>query len=813
MKQKSVDRLFEIMDALAGPLALASKDNFSRLPNIKGLEGLVTGLIQEAIPLSSDPSLKAKLRALQENFAGFEEITGREKEERIGKGKGLLAEMRGALDSFKGTGQPSCEEEIAQVLRSPMQFVKGVGPKISQLLKKKGIETVEDALYNLPIRYEDRRQIRRIADLTTGDRCVGYAEVIAAGEVVYPKSRRRVYEAILGDGSGFITAKWFQGIQYIRGRLKKGDRVIFYGDIRGYRSQKEIHHPDLEWAEGTEEGDSLNFGRIVPVYSETEGLYQRRIRGIMHQVVQNAARKITSSIPPQVSARCNLMPLAEALCEVHFPQAYLDIEQLNRKTSRPHQRLAFEEFFFLELGMALRRRGNAQEEGIAFQTGRSASAERLLENLPFTLTKAQERVLEEIKGDMAKTHPMNRLLQGDVGSGKTAVALVASLIAIDNGYQAALMAPTEILAEQHYLNLREWLRGLDVRAVLLTGRIKGKERDELYRAITEGEAQLVVGTHALIQEGLSFKRLGLGVVDEQHRFGVMQRARLKRKGAVPDLLVMTATPIPRTLAMTLYGDMEVSVLDELPPGRGPIVTRVYREKDRGAVYRTVAEEIAKGKQAYVVYPLVEESERMDLRDATQGAQRLQQVIFPDYRVGLIHGRMKGEEKERVMKAFREGAIQILVATTVIEVGIDCPNVTAMVVEHAERFGLSQLHQLRGRIGRGPHPSVCLLLAAPRLGKEAWRRLKVMEETLDGFRIAEEDLAIRGPGEFLGVRQWGLPDLRVANLIRDVRLLQQARREAFALIDQDPQLGREEHRSLMETIRARWQEKLELASVG
>jgi ATP-dependent DNA helicase RecG len=400
-----------------------------------------------------------------------------------------------------------------------------------------------------------------------------------------------------------------------------------------------------------------------------------------------------------------------------------------------------------------------------------------------------------------------------VGSGKTAVALVASLIAIDNGFQAALMVPTEILAEQHYLNLREWLRGSDVKVVLLTGRIKGKERDELYQAITEGTAQLVVGTHALIQEGVSFKRLGLGVVDEQHRFGVMQRARLKRKGTVPDLLVMTATPIPRTLAMTLYGDMEVSVLDELPPGRGPITTRVYREKDRGAVYRMVGEEIAKGRQAYVVYPLVEESEQLDLRDATQGVQRLQREIFPDYRVGLIHGRMKGEEKEEVMGAFRKEAIQILVATTVIEVGIDCPNVTAMVVEHAERFGLSQLHQLRGRIGRGAYPSVCLLLAAPRFGREAWRRLKVMEETLDGFRIAEEDLAIRGPGEFLGVRQWGLPDLRVANLIRDVRLLQQARREAFALIDQDPQLGREEHRSLVEAVRGKWQGRLELASVG
>jgi ATP-dependent DNA helicase RecG len=811
MQNTHMDRLFEIIDAIAAPLVLASKDNFSRLPHITGLEALIIGLTEEAIPLSPDSSIQTKLRALQGHFVGFEEATDGAKEERIRQGERLLAEIRELLTST-GKDEPSHQGEIAHLLRTSIQYVKGVGPRISQLLKKKGIETVEDALYNLPIRYEDRREIRRIADLRVGERCVGYAEVMAAGEVVYPKSRRRVYEAMLGDGSGIITAKWFQGIKYIRGRLKKGDQVIFCGEIRGYRSQREIHHPDLEWVEG-KEADSLHFGRVVPVYSETEGLYQRRIRGIMHQVVQDAAGKMTSPIPPQVRQRCNLMSLSEALCEVHFPQDYLDIERLNLKTSRPHQRLAFEEFFFLELGMALRRRGIAQEEGIAFQTGKSPLADRLLERLPFDLTKAQGRVIEEIKGDMATPHPMNRLLQGDVGSGKTAVALVASLIAIDNGYQAAVMAPTEILAEQHYLNLREWLGGLDVRACLLTGRIKGKERDKLYGAITEGEAQLVVGTHALIQEGLSFKKLGLSVVDEQHRFGVMQRARLKRKGMVPDLLVMTATPIPRTLAMTLYGDMEVSVLDELPPGRGPIVTMVYREKERGEVYRRVEEELGKGRQAYCVYPLVEESERMDLRDATQGAQRLQEEVFPHYRVGLIHGRMKGEEKERIMRAFREGEIQVLVATTVIEVGIDCPNATVMVVEHAERFGLSQLHQLRGRIGRGVHPSVCLLLAPSRIGKEAWRRLKVMEETIDGFRIAEEDLAIRGPGEFLGVRQWGLPDFRVANLIRDVRLLQQARQEAFALIDHDPQLSREEHLPLREIIQAKWLERLELAAVG
>ncbi len=806
-----MDRLTEILDSIAGPLHLASKDDFSHLPKIRGLEGLITRLTEEAMPISPDPSIHDKLRDIQETFIGFDDVTGSEKEARIARGRHLLDEIKGLITSEE-TVRPYRHGEISPVLNTSVRFVKGVGPKLALLLKKKGIETVEDALYNLPFRYEDRRAIKRIADLTVGGRGVGYAEVIATGEVFYPKSRRKVYEAILGDGSGFITAKWFQGIRYVQGRLKKGDRVVFCGELRGYRGQVEIIHPDLEWMDDTGE-DSLHFGRIVPVYSETEGLYQRRIRGIMHQVIQEYAPRITSPVPPQVCGRCNLMPIAEALREVHFPREYLDSEQLNRKTSRPHQRLAFEEFFFLELGMALRRKGIAMEEGIPFQMEKTPAAEELLQKLPFVLTQAQERVIEEIRGDMRTPHPMNRLLQGDVGSGKTVVALVASLIAIDNGYQAAVMAPTEILAEQHYINLRGLLGDLGVKTALLTGRSKGKERDEIYQTIRAGKAQLVVGTHALIQEGLAFKRLGLAVVDEQHRFGVMQRARLRRKGKMPDLLVMTATPIPRTLAMTLYGDMEVSVLDELPPGRGPIVTTVYRERERGEVYRAVQEEIEKGRQAYIVYPLVEESERMDLRDATQGAQRLQGEIFPHYTVGLIHGRMKGEEKERIMLAFHEGKIQILVATTVIEVGIDYPNATVMVVEHAERFGLSQLHQLRGRIGRGPHPSRCLLVAKGKVNREAWRRLKVMEETTDGFRIAEEDLAIRGPGEFLGVRQWGLPDFRVANLIRDVRLLQQARREAFALVDQDPLLSKEEHLPLREVLRERWQEKLELAAVG
>jgi ATP-dependent DNA helicase RecG len=809
-----MDRFNDLLDTIARPLQLARGNNFSRLPNIRGLGALVTHTVNEALSFSSPPTVRRRLQQLKGEFSGFDDAVLPLQQQKVHNGTILLNEIFDILQSDRSTAEYD-HDMLTGLLETPIRFIKGVGPKIALLLKKKGIEQVEDALFTLPLRYEDRRTQQRIADLAVGERAVGSAEVLVAGEVTYPKSRRRVFEAVLGDTSGFITAKWFQGVPYIRTRLKKGDRVVFCGEVRGYRSRKELHHPDLEWIDNTDdaEADSLHFGRIVPVYSETEGLSQRRIRTIMHRVITEYAPKVTSPIPVEVTERCTLMPLPDAFREAHFPDLYDDVQLLNLQTSPAHQRLAFEEFFFLELGMALRQRDIMRESGIAFHTDDTPSATELLHILPFRLTAAQRRVVNEIQRDMANPHPMNRLLQGDVGSGKTVVALIASLIAVDNNYQAALMAPTEILAEQHYMTLSQWLKEHAVHPVLLTGSVKGAQRDGVYREIQEGTAQLVVGTHALIQDEVLFDRLGLAVIDEQHRFGVLQRARLKRKGTRPDLLVMTATPIPRTLAMTVYGDMDVSVLDEMPPGRLPITTVVYRERERQQIYRRIETELSQGRQAYVVYPLVEESERIDLRDATEGARHLQQEIFCQASVGLIHGRMKGEEKERIMHDFQHGDIQILVATTVIEVGIDTPNATVMVVEHAERFGLSQLHQLRGRIGRGPHPSWCLLCARGRLTKEAWRRLKVMEETTDGFRIAEEDLAIRGPGEFLGVRQWGIPDFRVANLIRDAQTLQDARREAFALIERDPRLDRPRHRPLAAILRQKWAEKLELANVG
>jgi len=466
----------------------------------------------------------------------------------------------------------------------------------------------------------------------------------------------------------------------------------------------------------------------------------------------------------------------------------------------------------LELGLALKKKGKVLENGISFKTD-GGLAQKLLDLVSFRLTRSQEKVLAEIREDMKRPHPMNRLMQGDVGSGKTIVALLACLHAIETGFQAAIMTPTEVLAEQHYLNLHRWVEALGVRVALLTSNVKGREKEDLYERIERGEIELVIGTHAVIQEAVEFRRLGLAIIDEQHKFGVVQRGLLKKKGENPDVLVMTATPIPRTLAMTIYGDLDVSVLDEMPPGRVPVETRVFSESARGRVYRMVEEELKKGRQVFIVYPLVEESEKLDLRDATRMADHLQKEVFTEFRVGLLHGRLRSEEKEAIMMDFKEGKIQVLVATTVIEVGIDIPNASMMVVEHAERFGLSQLHQLRGRIGRGRTPSKCILMAPYRSSEEAKVRLRAMERTNDGFQIAEEDLNLRGPGEFFGIRQSGFPDFRVAHLIRDTPILIEARKEAFRLIEEDPSMAHPSHLALRQFLIKRWKGRLELATIG
>ena len=684
---------------------------------------------------------------------------------------------------------------------------------MAQHLERKGIRSIEDALYFLPRCYEDRRNLKKISELVTGARETGFGEILLSGMVYYRNRRRRVFEAVVGDGSGSIALKWFHGnVRYLHGRFKKGNKLIFSGDVRRFNGQREIHHPDVEMTEGHIEEDSLNFKRIVPVYSETEGLHQRTLRRILKSVLEDYVNGLSSPIPQRILERQNMMDFSEAFRYVHFPPDVAPLEMLNRYQSAGHRRIIFDEFFFLELGLAMKKRGITLEPGLSFRTEGDLSG-RFMERLPFPLTGAQKKVLAEIRNDMEKPFPMNRLIQGDVGSGKTIVALLACLHVIECGYQATIMAPTEVLAEQHYLNLHRWLDPLGVRVALLTSGIKGSERETLYQSIQGGQTQLVIGTHAVIQEGVEFQRLGLAIIDEQHRFGVIQRGLLRKKGEHPDVLVMTATPIPRTLAMTVYGDLDVSIIDEMPAGRVPVETKLFPESARERVYRTIEGEVKKGRQGFIVYPLVEESEKMDLKDATRMAEHFQKEIFPQFRIGLLHGRMRSEEKEAVMLAFKEGEIQILVATTVIEVGIDIPNASIMVVEHAERFGLSQLHQLRGRIGRGRYPSKCILLAQYRSSEEARKRLRAMERTADGFQIAEEDLALRGPGEIFGVRQSGFPDFRVGHFIRDIPILVEARKEAFQLIQEDPDLVHPSHQTLKKVLHKRWKGRLELGTIG
>ena len=711
----------------------------------------------------------------------------------------------------KAAAAPAREE-----LKTPMRFIKGVGPKLAEALAKKGIATVEDALYLLPNRYEDRRELKRISELRPGSTEAFFATVVSA-EPQTTKGGRKYFEAIVQDDTGSLALKWFHfHPTYMKKNLQEGRRGIFIGDVAQFGYQREMHHPEVEWAGEGEDLEQVmardpdNFGRILPVYPLTEGVSQKLMRRIMKDTVQLFSRHVKAALPEEIERRHRLLSLPVALREAHAPDASTAVGELNEGRGEAHRSLAFDELFFLQLGLALKKRGVALEEGISFQVTHRYTRE-LLKLLPFSLTNAQRRVLSEIKQDMILPHPMHRLVQGDVGCGKTLVALMASLICVENDYQVAIMAPTELLAEQHYLNIHGYCEQLGISVALLTASVKGK--NDTLGQIASGAIQIVVGTHAVIQEKVEFKRLGLGVVDEQHRFGVVQRALLKRKGQNPDILVMTATPIPRTLSMTVFGDLSLSVIDELPPGRTPIETRIAREARRSEVYTVVREEVAKGRQVYVVYPQVEESEKTDLKAAVQMAEHLAEEVFSDLRVAVLHGRMSAAEKEAAMTAFKAGETNILVATTVIEVGIDVPNATVMVIEHAERFGLSQLHQLRGRVGRGAERSRCILLTADKRSEDGDRRLQVMSQSCDGFVIAEADLKIRGPGDFLGTRQAGLPELKVADILRDGGVLEQARREAFDLVGRDPEFAAPGNERLKNELMQRWGGRLELASIA
>jgi ATP-dependent DNA helicase RecG len=687
-------------------------------------------------------------------------------------------------------------------LTTPLQYVKGVGPHRAKQLERKGLVTVGDALFHLPLRHEDRTRFTPLRAIRPGE-VVTCAGVVAGISPAPPGRRRQPLVILLRDESGYGTATVW-GRPWVARAVQRGQRMIVHGRGARYKDKVTLQVQEWETVDAADD-EPIHAGALVPVYSSTEGLPQQALRSLIWRLVEAHAHDVEETLPDPVRARRRLVPLAEAVRGAHFPAS-------EGERADAVRRLAFDDFLLLQLGLAILRSRTTRQRGVSMRP-RGELLGRLRASLPFSLTAAQERVWDDIRRDMAAPYPMHRLLQGDVGSGKTVVAALAVCAAVEAGYQAAVMAPTEILAEQHLATFRRLLEPLGIGVTLLTSGLKGRERAARRAAIAAGEIGCVIGTHALVQEPVEFKRLGLAVVDEQHRFGVHQRARLKGKGERPDVLVMTATPIPRTLALTLYGDLDVSVLDELPPGRKPVRTDARTESRRRQIYDFLRAQIADGRQVYVVYPLVEESELVDLKAATDMAQHLQRDVFPDLTVGLLHGRLASEDKDAIMQSFKAGAIQVLVATTVIEVGIDVPNASVMLIEHAERFGLSQLHQLRGRVGRGPWKSYCILLTSGRLGEDAQRRVEAMVETNDGFKIAEVDLQLRGPGEFFGTRQSGLPEFRVADLLRDTAILEEARREAQAIIAEDAELRSPAHRGLREALLTRWRGKLDLASVG
>jgi ATP-dependent DNA helicase RecG len=703
-----------------------------------------------------------------------------------------------------------------EVLSTPLQFLKGVGPRRAADFERAGLITIEDLLYRFPIRYEDRSRLQPIATLKPGQPASIIGRVLSCGLRSTRRPGFKIFEAAIGDASGALRATWLNQ-PFLRDVFATGQHVVFYGQVemRGHgglqltNPQYEILDEDGDAAGGTPGPHStVHTGRIVPVYEKTGTVTPKMQRRLVYDVLQRLPAELPEHLPEDIRLRLGLPTRYAALFATHFPPDDAPLDALNRFATAAQQRLIFEEAFLFQMGVFARRHSAMAEhkpKPVAVDDRIRESARRVL---PFRLTGGQKQALKEIVDDQQRPQPMNRLLQGDVGAGKTIVALLAALVAMENGLQVAFMAPTEILAEQHFLNISRLLQSSRFRVALLTGSTSSSARREQLAEVESGAVHLAVGTHALVQEGVRFHQLGLIVIDEQHRFGVLQRATLREKGLHPDVLVMTATPIPRTLALTLYGDLDVSVIRELPAGRLPIRTAAKPESRREEIYAFVRREIEAGRQAYVIYPLVEESEKVDVKAATEMADTLANDVFPEFRVGLLHGRMKADAKERVMRAFAAGEMQILVTTTVVEVGVDVANATVMIVEHAERFGLSQLHQLRGRVGRSTHQSACFLVYQSPLSDDARERLRAMTDTTDGFEIAERDLRLRGPGDFFGTRQAGMPTFRLIDLVRDRELLDVAHREASAWFDatKPPPV-------VIDRIVTSWKDRFRLIDVG
>lgn len=694
------------------------------------------------------------------------------------------------------------------ISETSIQYIKGVGPARKKLFANLGVETVEDLLYLFPRRYEDRTQMTPIAQVKLGEmQTVSGKVTMAAGRQTW-FSKKKVYEMVVDDGTGRLFCVWFNQ-PYLQYYFKEGVSVVLYGKIEVYKNRLQMVSPEYEIIEENEGGENLNVGRIVPIYPLTRGMTQRYLRKVTRACLEKFKDEIRDILPSGLRQKLKLPDMNRSIENLHFPET-------REKQEEAYRRVSFEEFFLFQISVILRRMSIIQKKGIAHRiTGEFV--EKFSKVLPFKLTAAQKRVIAEISRDMMKDPPMLRLLQGDVGSGKTVVALFGCAASHENGCQSAIMAPTEILARQHFEKITELVKGFKEelfrpRVSLLTNSVPPKEREKILADIKEGRINIVIGTHALLSETVEFKKLSFVVIDEQHKFGVKQRALLSTKGTNPDVLIMTATPIPRTLCMTLYGDLDTSVLDEMPPGRGKITTKLFPQAQSDEVYKSIKEMVKTGKQVYIVYPLIEESDALELKAAEKMFADFQKKIFKEFRVGLVHGRLKKKDAEAVMADFKNKKVDILVATTVVEVGLDVPNASVMVIEHAERFGLSQLHQLRGRIGRGKEDALCILISDPETeGSQA--RLEAILKTTDGFKIAEYDFKIRGPGQYFGRHQHGLNELRVANPLTQVDILELARKEASELVHLDPKLTQPEHKVIKETIKKRYPEYLKLVEAG
>jgi len=685
---------------------------------------------------------------------------------------------------------------MALRLDTEIQYLKGVGPKLGSLFSRHEIKTIDDLFSFYPRAYEDRRAARNIGSLRPDETVSLKAQIVSVSSYNLGKSNRKIYDVLLRDSSGQIHCKYFR-VPY-KGyfeRFRPHQEVRLVGKVTHYRGRLEFHHPDLRDVDPAEEE---NQDQLIPLYTEIEGLSTNKIDKLIKSAFAQMKEDSwpAEKLPPSVIKENSLISRREALLKLHQPRPE-DSEALLRLQSVAHRRIIFEEFFWLELYLAAKKVGFKKDAAkVIAPQGRWP--EKILATLPFSLTKAQLRAFDEIKKDLSEGHPMHRLVQGDVGSGKTLVALLAAALVAEAGGQTCLMVPTEILAEQHFKNAQKYLSEVGIKSALLTGKSKAADRKKILEDLLAGEIHILIGTHALIEDWVQFRDLSLVIIDEQHRFGVEQRGQLKNKGSSPHFLVMTATPIPRTLAMTVYGDLDVSVIDEMPPGRSPIQTRTVYESKRPQALQFMKDQIAKGRQAYVIYPLVAESEKIQLKDAINEFENLK-VMFPQLRIGLLHGKMKADEKDQVMNEFRDHKLDVLVSTTVIEVGVDVPNANIIIIEHAERFGLSQLHQLRGRVGRGAHKSFCILILGYAVSEDSKTRAEFMEKTTDGFKVAEFDLELRGPGEFMGTRQSGLAGFKMANLVRDIQLLQEAREAAFKVLQKDPKLKWPDHAGLREEL--------------